>query len=112
LQTSLSHLPVHKQAQLKEVTDIIVKSVDPEKVILFGSHATGRWVEHRYAESGISDFAGVHRAVTVVVCFHQQLKLSLKREMLSVVYLEASWQALRVSSSVLYRHHTGVEAIA
>ncbi|MGI8600066.1 MAG: hypothetical protein ACR2KB_12505 [Chitinophagaceae bacterium] len=40
-----------------------------------------------------SAFAGVPRAVAVVVCFHQQLKLSLKREMLSVVYLEASWQA-------------------
>lgn len=54
MQTSLTHLPVHKQAQLKEVTDIIVKAVDPEKVILFGSHATGRWVEHRYAEKGIT----------------------------------------------------------
>jgi predicted nucleotidyltransferase len=27
--------------QLKEITGIIVKAVDPEKVILFGSHATG-----------------------------------------------------------------------
>jgi len=30
-----------------------MKAVDPEKVILFGSHATGRWVEHRYTEGGI-----------------------------------------------------------
>jgi predicted nucleotidyltransferase len=28
--------------------------VDPEKVILFGSHATGRWVEHRDTEGGIT----------------------------------------------------------
>jgi predicted nucleotidyltransferase len=52
--TSLEHLPEHKQKQLKEITGIIVKAVDPEKVILFGSHATGRWVEHRYTEGGIT----------------------------------------------------------
>jgi HEPN domain-containing protein/predicted nucleotidyltransferase len=51
--SSLSHLPEYKQAQLKEITGIIVKAVDPEKVILFGSHATGRWVEHRYTEGGV-----------------------------------------------------------
>jgi uncharacterized protein len=46
---SLSHLPENKQIQLKEITETIVKAVAPEKVILFGSHATGRWVEHRYS---------------------------------------------------------------
>jgi uncharacterized protein len=54
VKTSLEHLPEQKQKQLKEITEIIVKSVDPEKVILFGSHATGRWVEHRYTEGGIT----------------------------------------------------------
>jgi hypothetical protein len=39
--TSLGHLPEYKQSQLSEITDIIVKAVDPEQVILFGSHATG-----------------------------------------------------------------------
>lgn len=41
MQTSLQHLPEHKQAQLPEIAYIIVKAVDPEKVPLFGSHATG-----------------------------------------------------------------------
>lgn len=54
MNTSLQHLPEHKQNQLREITGIIVKAVDPEKVILFGSHATGRWVEHRYTEGGIT----------------------------------------------------------
>jgi uncharacterized protein len=54
VKTSLEHLPEQKQKQLREITEIIVKSVDPEKVILFGSHATGRWVEHRYMEEGIT----------------------------------------------------------
>jgi hypothetical protein len=54
MNTSLEHLPEHKQKQLKEIAGIIVKAVDPEKVILFGSHATGRWVEHRYTEGGIT----------------------------------------------------------
>ncbi len=48
MNTSLSHLPDYKQQQLQEITRIIVEAVDPEKVISFGSHATGRWVEHRY----------------------------------------------------------------
>ena len=54
MNTSLEHLPEHKQNQLREITGIIVKAVDPEKMILFGSHATGRWVEHRYTEGGIT----------------------------------------------------------
>jgi len=53
MNTYLEHLPEHKQKQLREITGIIMKAVDPEKVILFGSHATGRWVEHRYTEGGI-----------------------------------------------------------
>jgi predicted nucleotidyltransferase/HEPN domain-containing protein len=51
---SLAHLPWQKQRQLKEVTAIIVKAIDPEKVILFGSHATGKWVEDWYVEDHIS----------------------------------------------------------
>ncbi len=54
VKTSLEHLPEHKQAQLKEITEIIVGAVDPEKVILFGSHATGRWVEDRFTEGHIT----------------------------------------------------------
>jgi predicted nucleotidyltransferase len=54
MQTTLTHLPEYKQRQLSEITGIIVEAVDPEKVILFGSHATGRWMEHRYTEGGIT----------------------------------------------------------
>lgn len=52
MQTSLEHLPESKQSQLREITAIIVKAVDPEKVILFGSYATGRWVQERGTEDG------------------------------------------------------------
>ena len=66
MNTYLEHLPEHKRKQLREITGIIMKAVDPEKVILFGSHATGRWVEHRYTEGGIiyeyiSDYPGDHQ---------------------------------------------------
>ena len=54
MNTSLNHLPDHKQSQLREMTDTIIRAVDPQMVILFGSHATGRWVEHRYSEGGIT----------------------------------------------------------
>jgi uncharacterized protein len=53
MQTSLSHLPDHKQEQLPNITDTIVRTVDPEKVILFCSNATGRWVEHYYKKANI-----------------------------------------------------------
>ena len=53
MNTSLSHLPEYKQAQVREITDIIIRAVELEKVILFGSHATGRWVEHKYVDKGI-----------------------------------------------------------
>jgi predicted nucleotidyltransferase/HEPN domain-containing protein len=53
MNTSLAHLPEYKQRQVREIAEVIIKAVDPEKVILFGSHATGRWVEHRYAEDNI-----------------------------------------------------------
>ncbi|TLV03764.1 HEPN domain-containing protein [Dyadobacter luticola] len=45
MKTSLSHLPDHKQEELKELTEIIVEKVPAEMVILFGSHARGDWVE-------------------------------------------------------------------
>ena len=45
MRTSLEHLPQRKVAELERVLDLIKEVADPEKVILFGSHATGRWVE-------------------------------------------------------------------
>lgn len=50
----MDHLPNEKRQQLREITRIIVEGVDPEAVILFGSHATGRWVEDRFTQGGIT----------------------------------------------------------
>jgi len=47
MKTSLDHLPEHKQQQLRDATDIIVKAVKPDMLILFGSYARGDWVEER-----------------------------------------------------------------
>lgn len=52
MNAKLAHLPTSKQEDLKEILDIILEVVKPEKVILFGSHATGRWVEDEYVENG------------------------------------------------------------
>ncbi len=61
MKTSLEHLPQHKQEHIRNIAEVIVKRIDPEKVILFGSHATGRWVEDRTEQNGtiyeyISDY--------------------------------------------------------
>ncbi|MCF0075300.1 nucleotidyltransferase domain-containing protein [Dyadobacter sp. CY261] len=45
MKTSLTHLPQHKQEELKTLTEIIQAKVPAEMIILFGSYARGDWVE-------------------------------------------------------------------
>lgn len=40
MQTALDHLPADKQKEIGEILEIIKEEASPEKVILFGSHAT------------------------------------------------------------------------
>jgi hypothetical protein len=51
----VAHLPVVKQRQLCAITRIIRATADVERVVLFGSHARGDWVEDR-ASGYLSDF--------------------------------------------------------
>ena len=61
---SLSHLPEHKQNDLKSIAKIIRKNVKVEMIILFGSYARGDYVEYdvthvdgsSYAETYQSDY--------------------------------------------------------
>jgi len=48
MKTSLSHLPEHKQSEIKRIAEIIREVANPEMIILFGSYAKGKFVEHRY----------------------------------------------------------------
>ncbi|RZL44711.1 MAG: HEPN domain-containing protein, partial [Pedobacter sp.] len=50
MKTSLSHLPEIKQEQILQTVDIIKSVAKPEKIILFGSYATGQFVEDSYFE--------------------------------------------------------------
>jgi predicted nucleotidyltransferase/HEPN domain-containing protein len=54
VKTSLEHLPKDKQKELNSVTDSIAQLVNPEKIILFGSYATGKWQEDRHMEGHIT----------------------------------------------------------
>ena len=54
MKTSLSHLPLEKQEALTLIQEIIRSHVQAEMIILFGSYATGKWVEDRYVEDGIT----------------------------------------------------------
>jgi uncharacterized protein len=42
---TISHLPVAKQRQLDDIVGIIRATADVERVILYGSHARGDWVD-------------------------------------------------------------------
>ena len=50
LKTSLAYLPQTKQEQLAQITEVIVKAVKPEMIILFGSYARNTWVHDRHTE--------------------------------------------------------------
>jgi HEPN domain-containing protein/predicted nucleotidyltransferase len=52
---AVAHLPAIKQRQLCTMTRLIRATADVERVILFGSHARGDWVEDR-ASGYLSDF--------------------------------------------------------
>ena len=51
MKTSLSHLPQTKQEQILQIVEIIKEVASPEKVILFGSYATGKYVADSYLEN-------------------------------------------------------------
>ena len=48
----LSHLPQEKQNIILDIVQAIVEKIKPEKIILFGSYATGKWKEDEYTEEG------------------------------------------------------------
>lgn len=48
MKNSLDHLPEAKQQQILKIVKIINIAAKPEKIILFGSYAKGKQVEHRY----------------------------------------------------------------
>jgi HEPN domain-containing protein/predicted nucleotidyltransferase len=52
---AVAHLPAAKQQQLCAITRIIRATAEVERVVLFGSHARGDWVEDR-STGFISDF--------------------------------------------------------
>lgn len=53
MKTDLSHLPEHKQNELKSImAALIPRYSEIEMIILFGSYARGNWVEDKYVEKG------------------------------------------------------------
>jgi predicted nucleotidyltransferase/HEPN domain-containing protein len=53
MKTDLTHLPEHKQAELKAILGALIpKYGEIEMIILFGSYARGNWVEDKYTEGG------------------------------------------------------------
>lgn len=53
MKTALTHLPEHKQAELKKIVAALIPQYkDIEMIILYGSYARGSWVEDKYVENG------------------------------------------------------------
>lgn len=52
LKTSLAHLPLDKQEEIRSITDTIAELIQPAMIILFGSYSRGNWIEDVYKEDG------------------------------------------------------------
>lgn len=50
MKTSLSHLPPENQQELSDIVSRIKSVAEPEKIILFGSYATGKNVNDQYTK--------------------------------------------------------------
>jgi len=53
MNTSIDHLPESRQEQIREIITVIKDFVDPDKIILYGSRASGKFVEDSYEKNGI-----------------------------------------------------------
>jgi len=49
----LGHLPKEKIEELERITQVILKAIQVDRIWLFGSYATGKWVEDVTFENGI-----------------------------------------------------------
>ncbi|WP_297337350.1 HEPN domain-containing protein [Algoriphagus sp.] len=54
LSEKLSRLPKPKQEEIAKAMEIIIEVANPEKVILFGSFAKGKWVDDITVEDGVT----------------------------------------------------------
>ena len=53
MNTSISHLPEHKQGEINAIVKALIpRFAEIEMIILFGSYARGTWVEDNYTEKG------------------------------------------------------------
>ncbi len=54
MKTTLTHLPSHKQAELRQIVGALIPRYgEIEMIILFGSYARGTYVEDKYEDKGI-----------------------------------------------------------
>lgn len=55
MKTALTHLPEHKQVELKQIlAALIPRYGEIEMIVLFGSYARGNYVEDKYEDKGIT----------------------------------------------------------
>ncbi|GGX55451.1 HEPN domain-containing protein [Saccharospirillum salsuginis] len=85
MKTSLDHLPEPKRHELRRAVDIILESVKPEMLILFGSYARGDWQEEM-ADDGVhyqyqSDFDLLAVAKSEAKALRIERKDSLRKEL-------------------------------
>lgn len=53
MKSSIAHLPESRQEQIQKIIKVIKDFVDPEKIILYGSRASGKETEDSYVKNGM-----------------------------------------------------------
>lgn len=77
LKTSLEHLPDHRRYEINSIIESIVRLVEPEMVILFGSYSRGDWVDERHYEDGTLYEYKSDYDILVVTEHHQDMPAGL-----------------------------------
>jgi HEPN domain-containing protein/predicted nucleotidyltransferase len=77
LKTSLEHLPDHKRYEINSIMAAVVRLVQPEMVILFGSYSRGDWVDERHYEGGTLYEYKSDYDILVVTEHHQDMPSGL-----------------------------------
>ena len=79
MKTSLEHLPDNKRHEINSIMETIVRLVQPEMVILFGSFSRGDWVEEKHYENGTLYEYKSDYDILVVTEHHQDMPPGLSK---------------------------------
>ena len=81
MKQTLDHLPEQKQYELRQATEILLETVAPEMIILFGSYARGDWQEELADDGHHYQYQSDFDLLLVTKNDHQAVKIGRKESL-------------------------------